>query len=158
MTVPSFDIRPATRDDIPVLAELYRRAYGGLAELGFPSSMQTVDGDRLADWLDTRELFVADTGVELVGAVHLIPRENWPCPELGRLAVHPDHQESGVGTRLREHVEKTARERGHECIRLRTFTGHPFLRDWYKRAGYETADSQELDTRHYDLHVLEKEL
>lgn len=158
MTTPSFDIRPATDADISEMAALYRRAYDTLGDLGFPSSMQSEDGERLRDWLDTREMFVADTGDSLVGAVHLIPREAWPCPELGRLAVHPDYQESGVGTALREHIEATARNRGYDRLRLRTFTGHPFLKDWYERAGYEHVADQDLDTPHYDLHILEKEL
>ena len=158
MTDASFDIRPATTADVPAMAALYRQAYDGLAELGFPSSMQTEDGERLRDWLDTRDLFVADRGEELVGAVALIPHDDWPCPELGRLAVDPGHQEAGIGTALREHVEQTVRERGHDRIRLRTFTGHPFLREWYERAGYTKVGDQELDTPHYDLHVLEKDL
>lgn len=178
---PAVDIRPATHDDVPEMAALYRAAYDTLGDLGFPSSMQTEDGSRLREWLDTREMFVAeqhddtldvvvadqhentptgaaDSGRHLVGAVHLIPHDDWPCPELGRLAVHPNYHESGVGTRLREHVEATARDRGHDCIRLRTFTDHPFLRDWYERAGYEKCGNQELDSRPYDLHILEKDL
>lgn len=171
MTADAVRIRTAAREDVPDLVTLYRRSYGGLEDLGFPSSMTSATGDRFVDWLDTREMFVAvthdsavhDAGVDgdsetVLGCVHLKQHDDWPCPELGRLAVDPDHQESGVGTHLREHVEDLARERGHDRIRLRTFTGHPFLRDWYKRAGYETVGDQELDTPHYDLHILEKEL
>lgn len=173
MTADAVRIRSATREDVPELVTLYHRSYGGLEDLGFPSSMTAATEDRFVDWLDTREMFVAvirDAGADdgggaadsdretVVGCVHLKQHEDWPCPELGRLAVDPDHQESGVGTHLREDVEETARERGHDRIRLRTFTGHPFLREWYERAGYAKVDDQELDTPHYDLHVLEKEL
>lgn len=169
VTADAVCIRPATREDVPQFVTLYHRSYGILEDLGFPSSMTSATEDRFLDWLDSREMFVAvlpdsasaengNGGEAVVGCVHLKLHDDWPCPELGRLAVDPDHHESGVGTRLREHVEDLARERGHDCIRLRTFTGHPFLRDWYERAGYETVGDQELDTPHYDLHILEKEL
>ena len=175
MTADAVRIRPATREDVPALVTLYHRSYGGLEELGFPSSMTSATEERFLDWLDSREMFVAvvrDTttadgddavggdgaGETVVGCVHLKHHDDWPCPELGRLAVDPDHQAAGVGTRLREHAEETAREQGFDRIRLRTFTGHPFLREWYERAGYETVGDQELDTPHYDLHVLEKDL
>ena len=171
VTADAVRIRPAAREDVPQLATLYHRSYGGLEELGFPSSMTSSTEDRFLEWLGSREMFVAvigdtagtdgDTdsdGETVVGCVHLKQHDDWPCPELGRLAVDPNHQESGVGTQLREYVEETARDRGHDRIRLRTFTGHPFLREWYERAGYEKVGDQELDTPHYDLHVLEKEL
>lgn len=170
MTADAVRIRYAAREDVPQLVTLYHRSYGVLEDLGFPSSMTSATEDRFVDWLDSREMFVAvtprpsgegnddDSAETVVGCVHLKQHDDWPCPELGRLAVDPDHHESGVGTLLREHVEELARERGHDCIRLRTFTGHPFLRDWYERAGYEKVGDQELDTPHYDLHILEKEL
>lgn len=158
MDPASLDVRPATHADVPALVPLYHRAYGQLEALGYPSSMTSATEERFGDWLDSREMFVAETSQDIVGCVHLKRHDDWPCPELGRLAVDPDHQDAGIGTLLREHVESVARERGHDHIRLRTFTGHPFLRDWYQRAGYEHVTDQELDTPHYDLHVLEKSL
>ncbi|WP_284060770.1 GNAT family N-acetyltransferase [Halobaculum halobium] len=156
----------------PELAALYRAAYGPLAEIGFPSSAAETDATDVRSWLADRECWVvvdaadapaadarsaAPAGVP-VGAVQLRERPGWPCPEVCRLAVRPAHQREGLGARLLDHAEGVVADRGHDRVRLRSFTDHPFLLEWYADRGYERVGLQELDSRPFDAPVLERRL
>lgn len=154
----SIDVRRATAADVPALVALYRRAYAENERLGFPSSMTTVGPSRVASWLDDRTVFVATSDGDVVGAVHLIRRPDWPVPELGRLAVAPAHQGRGYGGQLLEFGEEYARDAGWERLRVRTLAGHPVLEDWYRRRGYARIDVEPLEDRPYDAPILEKHL
>lgn len=151
-------IRTATIEDAPHLVDLYRRAYEANARIGFPSSMTSLARATVAEWLETRSVFVGVHGEEIVGSVHLIPRPDWGVPEVGRLVVAPAHQREGVATRLLAFAEAEARSAGHERLRLRAFSGHPFLEDWYRRVGYEHVDVEVLEDRPFDAAVMEREL
>ena len=172
MTDPA--IRTATDADAPALAALYRGAYGRLADRGFPSSAAETGADEVRGWLADRECWVVDatpagndpgaaadhegdvSGV--AAAVQLRDRDDWPCPEVCRLAVDPDRQREGLGAALLAHAEGAVADRGHDRVRLRSFTDHPFLLDWYAERGYEQVGLQELDSRPFDVPVLERRL
>lgn len=154
----SLDVRDARADDAPGLVRLYRRAYKENERMGFPSRMTSVERDTMADWIRTRSVFVATANDALVGAVQVISRSDWNAPELGRLAVDPDEQERGIGNRLLAHAERHVRSEDWTRVRLRTFTGHPFLEGWYRRHGYERVGLEPLADRPFDALVFEKEL
>ncbi|MFC7069419.1 GNAT family N-acetyltransferase [Halobaculum lipolyticum] len=162
MTAPA--IRPATGADAPPLAALYRAAYGRLADRGFPSSAAETDADEVRAWLADRECWVVDRDARdtdagtVAAAVQLRERDGWPCPEVCRLAVSPDRQREGLGALLLDHAEGVVADRGHDRVRLRSFTDHPFLLDWYAERGYERVGLQELDSRPFDVPVLERRL
>ncbi|UIO99632.1 GNAT family N-acetyltransferase [Halobaculum sp. CBA1158] len=174
MTDPA--IRPAESADAPALAALYRAAYGRLADAGFPSSAADADADAVRGWLAERECWVAtrarghahrtdagdagDAGRDgdIVGAVQLRERDDWPCPEVCRLAVAPEQQRTGIGAALLDHAEGVVANRGGDRVRLRSFSDHPFLLDWYADRGYERIGLQELDHRPFDAPVLERRL
>lgn len=151
-------IRPATSEDVDGLVGLYRSAYETADELGFPSSMLETDADRIDEWLDDDEsnLWVAEREGALVAAVRML--ESRACPYGERLAVRPDAQREGLGTRLREFIEARARARGYETLQIATFDDHPFLVDHYRENGYEPFDRWESDGRPYDVIGLEKRL
>lgn len=152
------EIRNATRDDAPALVTLYREAYRENAAMGFPSSMTTVEESTVEAWFDDRTVFVATRPGEVLGAVQVIPRSDWDVPEIGRLAVLPEAQGQWLGGRLLERAEEQVRSDGWTRVRLRTLSGHPFLEDWYRRAGYERVGIERLANRPYDAPILEKEL
>jgi GNAT superfamily N-acetyltransferase len=54
-----------------------------------------------------------------------------------RLAVHPEAQGKGLGKRLIQFAEQTARQRGHSSIRLDVYSGNPKAIGLYVHFGYE---------------------
>lgn len=157
--VTELAIREATDADAARLATLYRDAYGALAERGFPSSAAETDEDDVREWLREREVFVGtDPDESVVGAVQIRERPEWPAPELCRLAVDPDRQREGIGATLLGYAEELIGSQGHDRVRLRTFTGHPFLLAWYERRGYRQVDLQRIESRPFDAPMMEREL
>ncbi|WP_262178155.1 GNAT family N-acetyltransferase [Haloarcula laminariae] len=152
------EVQNARTADVPALVELYHRAYEGNKRIGFPSSVLECGADDVAEWIHNRRVLVAIDAEEIVGVVQIIPRPEWNMPEIGRLAVSPDHQTQGVGTLLLESAEESLRAEGRESVRLRTLSGHPFLEDWYRRAGYERVGIERLSDRPYDAPIMEKGL
>lgn len=154
---------------------LYRAAYVPLADRGFPSSAAETDAADVRSWLADRECWLAETPLaanpsraadgtdtdqisDPAGAIQVRERPEWPCPEVCRLAVRPARQRGGLGAKLLGHAEGVVADRGHDRVRLRSFTGHPFLLDWYAERGYDQVDLQKLDSRPFDVPVLERRL
>ena len=90
------ELRPATADDLPALAEVHlaaRRAAGP----AFPPSVHSDDEARawVAGWdLTAYDVWLASRGGHVAGYARATP--TW----LDDLYVHPDHQGSGVGSAL----------------------------------------------------------
>lgn len=176
MTVDAVDIRDARYDDAARLAAVCRDAYAANVEAGFPSFAATASAADVEGWLHDRDVFVAELDEEaaaaadatdashdestgdIVGAVQLRHRSERDVLELGRLAVVEAYEERGIGGLLVEHAEAVARERGHDRLRLRTFTGHPVLPDWYERLGYERVGREPVASRPYDVLIMAKRL
>ncbi|WP_277554937.1 GNAT family N-acetyltransferase [Halobaculum limi] len=168
-------IRDATTAEAPTLAALYRAAYGDLVEAGFPTSAAETAAADVREWLADRECWVGvdgagdggagasddadrDSDESVVAAIQLRERPEWPCPEVCRLAVDPTRRREGIGATLLEYAEDVVADRGHDRVRLRSFTDHPFLLDWYEQRGYRQVDLQVIDSRPFDVPVLERRL
>ena len=131
-------VQPARPSDAAEILELQKLAYHSEAaiydEYGIPPLTQTLDGMR-AD-LDRQTCLKAvvddGRGVRIVGSVraHL---DGGTC-YIGRLIVHPDWQNEGIGTRLMEEIERLFRH----APRLELFTGHLSERNLYlyRKLGY----------------------
>ena len=148
----AIEIRRATTDDVPALVPLYRTAYQTTADLGYPTGMTDVDPEYVRSWFDPEEPsaeFVAERDGDIVGAVRVLESEDHPFAE--RLAVAPDAQDRGIGTRLFERVE-------YDRLQLGTYTGHPFLVDFYEARGYERYTVWENDDADHDYVGYEKPL
>jgi ribosomal protein S18 acetylase RimI-like enzyme len=65
-------------------------------------------------------------GPAIVGSVRAYEKES-TC-HIGRLIVHPDHQNRGLGTRLLREVERAF---AGKCARYELFTGHKSARNLY---------------------------
>lgn len=169
MTVQGVSIRDATHGDADRLAAVYRDAYAANVEAGFPSRAATVGTADVETWIHEhdRDIFLAEdpepddgdaASDGIVGSVQLRRRSEWRALELGRLAVVEAQKQRGIGDMLLDHGERVASDRGHDSLRLRTFTGHPVLPDWYDRRGYERVGRERLASRPYDVLVMEKRL
>ncbi|WP_153952266.1 GNAT family N-acetyltransferase [Halosegnis longus] len=153
------EIRRATTDDVAALVPLYRAAYQTAADLGYPTGMTDVDAEYVRSWFDSAEPsaeFVAERDGNIVGAVRILESQDHPFAE--RLAVAPDEQGHGVGTRLFERAEAYAREQGYNRLQLGTYTGHPFLIDFYEERGYDRYTVWENDDADHDYVGYEKSL
>jgi ribosomal protein S18 acetylase RimI-like enzyme len=67
---------------------------------------------------------------------------SWGAPAnkaltIHRLAVHPDHQNEGIGKQLIEFAESYAKEKGMESIRLDAFNGNQNAVQFYSGLGYD---------------------
>ncbi|UTF54192.1 GNAT family N-acetyltransferase [Natronosalvus rutilus] len=170
----SASIRPATLADAPTLARLYRDAYTTNVDLGFPSRAAHADRAALEDWIREGRIFVAvasradpdgraddrPTGGKLVGAIRYRDEGKYDpdAPEFGRLAVPPRARGRGIASVLIDHVEALARREDHGRMRLRTFAGHPFLPEIYRRRGYRDVRVRELEGAPFDVLHMQKEL
>ncbi|MGD0958584.1 MAG: GNAT family N-acetyltransferase [Methylomonas sp.] len=109
-------LRSAGLQDAEQLVELINAAYrGASSKLGWTSEADFLDGGRT----DSREimqlltetnslLLICGDDRKLLGSIHAHYRENQA--EMGMFAVSPLHQGRGIGKRLLEFAESTARQ------------------------------------------------
>ena len=137
----SIEIRPARVDDIPAIADLTRRAYAKwVPTLGRePLPMSADYGAAFA-----RHRFdLACIDSVLAGLIETIAIEDALLIE--NLAISPEFQRRGLGSRLMAHAEELARSRGLTALTLYTnqrFTGNVEL---YQRLGFTVVGEEALD-------------
>ena len=110
-----------------------------------PASLQ-----RIRDDVESREVYVMYADGNLIATITAATEPTIPYTEslwasegqhslyVNRLAVHPDHQGSGVGARLTAAMEGRALELGCGAVRLDALAENEKLIRFYERAGYET--------------------
>ena len=153
MTEP--DIRRATPADAAELAAVYRNAYRENRELGFPAKAESATEDEVSDWIREHRVYVATVEDEVVGGVRLEATD----PErvkLSRLGVRERWKGTGVGSRLLDYAEESARDSGYATVWLTTPENHPHLPSFYRRRGYEEKEPYPLEYRDYDEILMEK--
>jgi ribosomal protein S18 acetylase RimI-like enzyme len=94
----------------------------------------------------------------------ILLKDNFPCGciglekgkdevcYLGRLSVLPDYRRDGLGKRLVDHFEETAREEGYQRIEIGVIKDHDELVNWYKRIGFKEKECKKFD--HLPFEVL----
>ncbi len=130
-------IRPATAEDLPLLAaiedagdRLFAERFGGV---DWP---QASTGEARA--AEPGFLLVATTRGSVVGFVHVLDLGgHW---HLEQIAVDPDRLRSGHGSRLLEGVHAEVRARGGSEVTLMTYADVPWNGPWYARHGYREID------------------
>ena len=144
MTVIS-PLSPGAADDADLMRaisalvnEVYRESEQGL----WVDGATRTDPTEVAALTRAGELVAAHRDGRLAGVLRLRPWDE-VSSEFGMLAADPKVRGEGVGRRLVDHAEQTARARGHRFMRLellvpRTFTlaSKEFLAAWYTRRGY----------------------
>lgn len=124
-------VRPAEPTDTAEVAALWRAA--GLA----PGRVAVEDqvGELLRH--DAELVLVACTGPALVGSLlgAFDGRRGW----VNRLAVHPDHQGTGVGAALLASFERRLAERGCRKVNLLITPNNTGVEGFYARHGFTQA-------------------
>lgn len=156
--MPDRTFRESTPSDRPELVSLYCDAYSRLADQGFPTYAADADAEMIAEWQQEATVRVVTKEGELIGAVRIRPERDGKLPQIGRIAVRSEWTGEGLGSALLAHAEEQVRGRGHDQVRLATFTDHPFLVEMYESRGYNRVRIDEVETRPYDILRLRKEL
>ncbi len=120
-------VQPAEPGDAAEILALQKLAYHDEAaiynEFGIPPLTQTLDEMR-AD-LEQQTCLKATIDGRIAGSVRAYLSEG-TC-FVGRLIVHPDHQNRGIGTRLMSEIEHLF----SHAARFELFTGHLSERNLY---------------------------
>ncbi len=157
------DFRPATEDDLPVMAEMVREAFDPVGKrLGIDrhntphfAAYETAESlrEQLARWNIRMFLLVVD-GVA-VGCGGWSPdAEGAPRGWLARIAVRPAWQGRGYGRMIVRRLEDELRREGFTRVRL----AHADLHRFYERLGYRTMETKEMQSWGGTLTYTEKDL
>jgi ribosomal protein S18 acetylase RimI-like enzyme len=95
----------------------------------------------LVAWLDGRP--IGHLLLEWNGG----PGPSSPWPALSDISVHPDLQSRGIGSRLMEHAEQLAAQRGCRQVGLSVALDNPRARALYERRGYRDSGIGTHDSR-----------
>jgi ribosomal protein S18 acetylase RimI-like enzyme len=127
-------IERANIEDLAEILALQKLAYSSEAKLhdDFQIPPLTETLDELCDKFKTHFFLKATEQGRIVGSVRVLQDEG-TC-YVGRLMVHPDYQNHGIGTKLLLELE-----RQFSCGRFELFTGERSLKNirLYEKLGYQ---------------------
>ncbi|WP_199154226.1 GNAT family N-acetyltransferase [Chromobacterium sp. ASV23] len=139
-------IRPARLADLPLLADIERRAAALFPESDLPPALrgavlpvEALAGAQLEGllWVAEDEGRVAGFALAEIVDGHL---------HLAEMDVDPDHARRGLGAALLRRLVVEAAMRGHVALTLTTFAHLPWNAPFYRRHGFQdfapAADSQ----------------
>ena len=124
----------AGTEDAGEILDLQKRAYRSEAEIcgDYTIAPLTQSFEEIEAEFETRVFLEATKGGRIIGSVRADMRQG-TCL-IGRLIVHPDFQNRGVGAALMREIEK----RFSQTARFELFTGHESLRNLhlYHKPGF----------------------
>jgi GNAT superfamily N-acetyltransferase len=135
-------IRPVAGDELPVCAEVLRRAFGtpaeqfGLTEENCPTNAAFVTTERLKmDRQRGQRQFGAYVGREQVGFFALWSRDGvvWGLEKVG---VVPEHRHAGVGAALVNRAAREAAALGGTALHIGIIDESTVLKGWYSSLGF----------------------
>jgi N-acetylglutamate synthase-like GNAT family acetyltransferase len=141
-TASTMVIRQANRADVPILTEVIRAAFRGVA-VRFALTAETCPthpSNRTTAWIE-KELdkgvryYIGEEGGKACGCVAL-ERANPEACYLERLAVRPECREQGCGKALVDHVLAEARALGARRVEIGIIADQKELGAWYERLGF----------------------
>ncbi len=138
-------ITRANKADLPEILRLQYAAYQSEAEIYDDYTIQplTQTLEQLEREAEEWIVFKAELAGRIVGSVRVRPGEG-QCT-IGKLIVHPDVQNRGVGKRLMKAVEDSF----PDVKTIELFTGHRSERNiqFYSKLGYEIFKEEEVNDR-----------
>ena len=124
-------------DDAGLTAAQKVRIAVFVEEQGIPRELELDDTDAVADHV----LVCSDDDPVGTGRVHM----SGTTAVIARIAVLPAHRGQGIGGRIVEMLEETARRRGATAAEL---SPHYYLEDFYARLGYHRIPGEERVAGH----------
>lgn len=149
-------VRPARRDDIPGIVEVWRTSVRDEEIVGFGTpvtesifrdtrTLSSAWGE--ANRVCSREVFVSELDRRVVGSVMIEDRKEEL--EIVDIDVMGGLQGRGIGTQIVQFVEELAKERGKKAVTLgtsRSAAGIPWRSlPWWKARGYQVTHEEEND-------------
>lgn len=135
---PPATLRQATASDIPEMVEMVNAAF---EEESFFVNRPRTHAAQLAEHLRSGHFLLAHRGGQLLASVYCEPRGERGY--IGMLAVHPEHQRSGLGRAMMHSAESFLRAAGCRVAELFVVDLRPALAAAYRRLGYLDAGFQE---------------
>lgn len=138
-------IRPARREDAPVLAGLAARlASFPLPPWRTPDSIADADAaammEAIEDGKDDSEVVIAERDGVPAGCLHILVMKDFFGVSHGHISVLSttvDAEGTGVARALMEFAEAWTKARGLSLMTLNVFAGNERARRFYDRAGFE---------------------
>jgi ribosomal protein S18 acetylase RimI-like enzyme len=157
--------RLSASDSLEELTDLLHRAYAFLASLGlrYVATYQDVETTRRR--IANGECYVVVSGDAIIGTITYYPpgvkkgtpwREQSDVATIGQLAVEPEYQHRGIGTRLMQHAEECARRDRAAELSLDTAEPAQHLIGWYTRVGYRFIEYVQWNVTNYRSVVMSK--
>jgi GNAT superfamily N-acetyltransferase len=147
----SLTITPCRPEEAEALAALVNGAYRGIDGVGgWTSEIAVVAGLRATPATLAAEL--ADSAVTILGlhegdtVLACVRLERLPARNaclIGMLAVHPSHQDRGLGRLMLERAEQEALGWGIGLARMSVVSVRDSLIVWYERRGYRRTGETE---------------
>lgn len=140
--------------DMEKILSLQKLAYKSEAELhkdfSIPPLVQTLE--EIKEEFKNHVFLKVMENSEIIGSVRALKINEETC-YIGRLMVHPDFQNKGIGTNLMKEIEDIFME----CKRFELITGHKSEKNLklYEKLGYTKFKTEKL-TENLDLIYLEK--
>jgi GNAT superfamily N-acetyltransferase len=138
-----FYIKPATRDDFPVLRSIELAAYETLRAAGAVAGDPSVSDDKdLHRYCEQQLLYAAlPRGGDIVGWCGGYEIDDWL--HVAEMDVHPDWQGKGIGRRLIQTLLDDARARELKGATLTTDRQAVFNAPFYLSIGFRFLDAQD---------------
>lgn len=139
-------IECSVQEDLKALLDLQKLAYQSEAELcndyTIPPLTQTYESI-CEDFSNMEMLKAVDENDNIVGSVRAYEKEG-VC-HIGRLYVHPDYQNRGIGKLLMQEIEK----RFAYCTKYALFTGKHSTKNLYlyQKIGYKIVGEEQLNDK-----------
>jgi len=137
------NIEVATTQDAQSILELQKLAYVSEAEIynDYDIDPLTQTLDSLQDDFEKQVFFKVSVNGKIVGSVRGYV-DNGTC-YIGRLIVHPDFQNQGIGKQLMNGIESFFKN----AIRYELFTGHRSERNLYlyQKLGYSAHKTERVN-------------
>jgi ribosomal protein S18 acetylase RimI-like enzyme len=147
------EIIKATKEDLRIILELQKLAYQSEARIYYdftiPPLLQTIE--EVEDQFRNHIFLKAVLNDKIIGSVRAT--ETAGTCHIGRLIVHPDNQNHGIGRRLMQEIEKNFKNSN----RFELFTGSLSYKNisFYKKLGYKVFKFEKISDT-FELAYMEK--
>ena len=125
-------LRLATLDDTDLLVPFINRAF---APDNYFKRTERTNPSQVAEYLRKGFFLLLEDTVGLLGLIYTELRGD-SRDYIGMIAIDPDRQGGGIGTRLLQIGEEFCREKGSSVIDISVVNLRPDLVAWYQRKGY----------------------